>query len=387
LLDLGLWWYRWAMGSLRFLLALSVAGIHAASMFGFSVEYWILSSNRAVQIFYMISGFLIAMILNGKYADTPRGNWIFYTNRIVKIFAPYLVILSATVAICLISKMATGNALLLNEWFAEAARMSPTTWTFAVLTNIFIVGQEWAFLLIYRAGSLFYDFHAYNHPPIASQFTVIVPAWTLSLELLFYALAPFILRRHILLIAALAFASYQFRMSAYGLGYFGAVTEYRFFPFELSLFLYGALCFHVGRLFPPLKARWVVALTLTIIVVIFVPDNLVKREHQLYALVGLTLPALYAFSVCYAWDRSLGELSYPLYLVHWPIGAFAVMTARPGAGTAPFYPMLVIVASTVVAVLVNRYVAEPLDKGRQARAKDSNAVKQSPPLGTPAAVK
>jgi hypothetical protein len=38
--------------------------------------------------FYLISGFLMAMILNGKYADTPHGNWLFYTNRAVKIFAP-----------------------------------------------------------------------------------------------------------------------------------------------------------------------------------------------------------------------------------------------------------------------------------------------------------
>jgi len=30
----------------------------------------------------------MAMILNGKYADTPHGNWIFYTNRAVKIFTP-----------------------------------------------------------------------------------------------------------------------------------------------------------------------------------------------------------------------------------------------------------------------------------------------------------
>jgi hypothetical protein len=27
--------------------------------------------------FYLISGFLMAMILNGKYADTPHGNWLF----------------------------------------------------------------------------------------------------------------------------------------------------------------------------------------------------------------------------------------------------------------------------------------------------------------------
>jgi peptidoglycan/LPS O-acetylase OafA/YrhL len=148
------------MGSLRFLLALAVAGGHAASVFGFTAA-WIFSGRSAVQIFYIISGYLMAMILNGKYADTPHGNWIFYTNRAVKIFAPYFAILAATIGICLLSKAIFGNALLLNVWFAEAGNMSLSTWAFALLTNAFIVGQEWGYLLIYRAGSLFYDLHAF----------------------------------------------------------------------------------------------------------------------------------------------------------------------------------------------------------------------------------
>ena len=68
-------------------------------MFGFAA-LWILPGSRAVQIFYIISGFLMAMILNGKYADTLHGNLIFYTNRLVKIFAPYLIVLSSTVIVC-----------------------------------------------------------------------------------------------------------------------------------------------------------------------------------------------------------------------------------------------------------------------------------------------
>jgi peptidoglycan/LPS O-acetylase OafA/YrhL len=73
---------------LRFLLALALAGGYIAGMFGFPRIGFYLGTARAGQIFYLISGFLMAMILNGKYADTPHGNWLFYTNRAVKIFAP-----------------------------------------------------------------------------------------------------------------------------------------------------------------------------------------------------------------------------------------------------------------------------------------------------------
>src|SRR3982751_2341306 len=128
------------MGSLRFLLALAVAGGHAASMFGFAAT-WIFPGREAVQIFYMISGFLVAMILNRKYPDTPHGNWIFYSNRIAKIFVPYLVILAATVCACLVSRSMTGNAILLNAWFAEAVSMDLPTAAFGLLMNVLVVGQ------------------------------------------------------------------------------------------------------------------------------------------------------------------------------------------------------------------------------------------------------
>ena len=58
-----------------------------------------------------------------------------------------------------------------------------------------------------------------------------------------YLIAPFILRRHFLVVAGLALASYFLRSWAYQHGFRSIATEYRFFPFELSLFLYGALSY------------------------------------------------------------------------------------------------------------------------------------------------
>ncbi len=75
------------MGLMRFMLALAVASGHAGGFFGTDI-YPKVPGSHAVQIFYMISGFLIALILSGKYADTPQGNWIFYSNRAVKIYVP-----------------------------------------------------------------------------------------------------------------------------------------------------------------------------------------------------------------------------------------------------------------------------------------------------------
>lgn len=357
------------MGSLRFLLALAVAGGHAASMFGFAAT-WIMPGSRAVQIFYIISGFLMAMILNGKYADTPRGNWIFYTNRGVKIFAPYLVILAVTLATCLLSKVLTGNALLLNPWFTEAGNMTFATWAFAILTNIFIVGQEWGFLLIYRAGSLFFDLQAFEHPPMATQFIVILPAWTLSIELLFYVLAPFILRRNVVLIFIIAYLIYRLRFEAYSLGFNSEATTYRFFPFEVGLFLWGAVCFKIGTALPSINKQIAAAITVALILTVtFLPPDLGKGQHRLYFWIGLFLPVLLEFGRRYRWDRSLGELSYPLYLVHWPVGAFLAALLGPGSAIDP---ILAVLLSIGIALLINRGIVKPLDDWRQKRITVSN---------------
>jgi peptidoglycan/LPS O-acetylase OafA/YrhL len=367
------------MGSLRFLLALAVAGRHAAGFFGFAAA-WIFPGAYAVQIFYIISGFLMAMILNRKYANTPRGNWIFYTNRIVKIFVPYFAVLAVTVAVCLLWKAATGNALSLENWFTQAGVMTLWTWVFATVTNFFIIGQEWGFLLTYRDGSLVYSLQALSESSVGSLFTVIAPAWTISIELLFYIVAPFVVRRHILLIAALAYASYFCRFEAYHHGYYSEATNYRFFPFELSLFLYGSLCYRVGQLLPRVNTKWSDWITAAVaLAVVATPAYFAKHPYQMYFIVGLLLPSLFDFSRRTGWDQSLGDLSYPLYLCHWPILVFAAALLPSGS---VIWAALALVISVVTAAIINRLAVKPIDGWRQSRAV--SGIIQSPVPEEPA---
>lgn len=364
------------MGILRFLLALAVAGGHIYA--NFNLPHIFLSGGTAVQIFYVISGFLIALILRGKYADTASGNWIFYSNRLLKIFVPYAVILSATVLLCLLFYAFTGNAVSLDPYFREASFMTAPTWLYAIFTNLFIVGQEWGYLLIYRAGSLFFSLHAFDQPPLALQFSIIVPAWSLSVELLFYAVAPLILRRHLLVVVLIAYASYWLRFEAYHAGYYSAGTDCRFFPFELSLFLLGSLShswyqFLKERdLFRPALS---VVLTAVAAILVFAHPRWVDvKPYQFYCLLGVLMPALFDFDKTYRWDRILGEISYPLYLVHWPVlmlgSAMAAQLRISNSEISPAFAGFLLVVSIALSVAINRYIVQPLDTWRQARVRE-----------------
>ena len=359
------------------MLAFAVAGGHALGAFNFPNIY--LAGGEAVQIFYMISGFLIALILRGKYADSANGNWIFYSNRAAKIFVPYLTLLGATVALSAFFYVFTGKAAALNSFVEEGSTMSLRTWLFAVLTNLFILGQEWAFLLIYRSGELFFSLRALDQPPIAAQFTIIGPAWSLSIELAFYAIAPFILRRNFLMIAAVALASNWLRFEAYGAGYYSAATDCRFFPFELSLFLFGSLSYFLYDLLNRRKLLYpVLSACLTGLLVALValhPRWVDIKPYQFFVLVALLLPALFDFSARHKWDRWLGELSYPLYLVHWPVLVFGVAISQlphmAALGQSQAYPYVLIAVSLIASHAINRWIVTPIDSWRQARIRKS----------------
>src|SRR5204862_818190 len=124
------------MGLLRFMLALAVASGHAGGFFGTDI-YPMVAGNIAVQIFYMISGFLIALILSGKYADTPQGNWIFYSNRAGEIYVPYLAILAVTTGVSLAADAGAGRPLSLAAFFRGGAPVGFATLAFSIVTNPF----------------------------------------------------------------------------------------------------------------------------------------------------------------------------------------------------------------------------------------------------------
>jgi peptidoglycan/LPS O-acetylase OafA/YrhL len=355
------------MGTLRLILATAVVLNHSGSIFG----YWITYGGVAVQIFYMISGFLMALILCEKYG--PDQNWLFYSNRFLRIYAPYFIVLAVAVLAALTTIRLTGAppaglyALINSE-----PAFTPLTLFYVLWSNVAIVGQDLAYWLGYKDGTLYFTSAFASSQVPVWYFHVIAPAWTLSLELMFYALAPFLVRRNIIVLLTVYFVSHEAQQlaSQHGLNY--DPWSYRFFPFELEYFVAGAISYRVYAFARPwIEKNFIltVAVSLTAVASVLAYFHPVVVNHPNTFWQGLFLAMPFLFVVNKAWklDRVLGDLSYPIYLIHWPVNT--LLLDHLASGSSQWRGLSCLAITAALSVLLVLLVEKPLDFIRQRRIR------------------
>jgi peptidoglycan/LPS O-acetylase OafA/YrhL len=238
------------VGVLRTVLALCVVGEHSGGIFGLPL----VPGFIAVQIFYVASGFYMALILTEKYVG--RGAWrAFYVNRFLRLFPIYYVVLALTLAGAAIS-VASGRALpdYLSGWREFGGSVAAWKLMAISLPNFTILGLDLLhFLDIRPSGTIslavepavgLHDFAA-----VGRHFSVVPQAWTLGIELMFYAIVPSIVRWRSSALFLLLAGCGMARAIGYGLGFAHDPWDDRFFPFELSLFVAGMLLYRGYRRF------------------------------------------------------------------------------------------------------------------------------------------
>jgi peptidoglycan/LPS O-acetylase OafA/YrhL len=347
------------MGTLRFILALSVAFSHVGLPFGF------LTSEIAVQSFFVISGFYMALVLHEKYRSGSY--FLFISNRLLRLFPAYLVLLILSLAVA-------------DKWKSILA-LDPIGSAYFIVTQLVIVGQETYFFLIVKDGGLAFTLHPAGVPNLLYTFAPIPQAWTLALEIYFYLLAPFLVGRRPMVIVAMIAASLTFRMGLqWACGFSGDPWSGRLFPSELALFFAGYLGYQVYALRAKEQRSRLNRLLLLVAALIF-GCLAINGIHSLgslafLAVVIVCIPRLFELSKDVAWDKFLGEISYPLYICHFLIGWILLPETVPGAYGALG---LAIMASVLLYFLVDR----PVDHWRQARFARSRGTTTEPGLILP----
>ncbi|HEX9956088.1 MAG TPA: acyltransferase family protein, partial [Fibrella sp.] len=218
------------MGLLRLLLATMVIFIHAGHLPGFPT----MGGSLAVQTFYMISGFYMALILNEKYVAKPQAYRLFLTNRVLRLLPIYYIAVSLTLLTATAMALTIGRPEL--EFFRALGdnydRLSISAIAFIAFTNLTLIGQDWlSFLSIDPAtGMLMFTSDFNQSTANLNSLLLVQPGWTISLELTFYLIAPFVVRRSawVLLLLILVSAMIKFSLSQYA-NLNSMAWSYRFF--------------------------------------------------------------------------------------------------------------------------------------------------------------
>lgn len=342
------------MGTVRVLLALAVLLSHLPL-----AHYHILSGGLAVQAFFIISGFYMALVLDGKYRDTG----LFWSNRLLRLAPTYLIMLViGAVALFGLKASVTSSPELMATLFRN-----PLSALTMVVENIVVVGQDLLFWFrIDQHGALVFD--AYADPAkdnIAWQGLLAPQSWSLSTELMFYAVAPFVTRWKWGWIALLAAASIALRLAGHWLDVDYLLWQGRLFPTALFMFLAGVLGFKampwVER--APKAVGWGAAAVLIGFCLGFqwLPVQPLTARWITYAVVAVTVPPIFHAFKDNRIDRWIGDLSYPVYLSQLIVIGL-VMTFNP-----PFGYWVAILGTFAISAAILVLVEHPVDRWRQKR--------------------
>jgi len=361
------------VGIYRLLLAIAVVFTHSSPILGIKM----VGGLNAVQCFYIISGFYMSMVLNEKYTgrDTYK---LFITNRLLRLYPIYWAVLGIVIVTSFIAfKSFHGYyAGLLDPYYKYFIRGNMSWWTWGVLTfsNFALIGQDWLMFTGYHQtdGILMLSHNYKLFDPSINKFLMIPQAWTLGVEITFYLIAPFIVRRPLKSVSWLLGATIILRILSYKFDLNYDPWSYRFFPLELMYFLLGNVAY---RLYQKTRLMAIPRWVYTVIFTVVIMGTLLYQEapvswyyplkYTYTALLVLAIPFLFEYTKNNKIDRWVGELSYPLYICHMLFVSAWTVKLFPDLGG---HGVTVTAYSLILAIILNHAIAEPIEKIRQKRA-------------------
>jgi peptidoglycan/LPS O-acetylase OafA/YrhL len=304
------------MGTLRLILALAVVIAHIHIDKGAQVG-GAGAAIVAVKLFFLLSGFYMAMVLEDKY----RGHTLaFYKARLMRLMPLYW----ATIGATLIFYYVTAFASVSGAVFSRVAD-SERSWlelVVAVFSNLTFIGLDFGKLLC-----------TYNLPGCSSlvSLTVVSQAWTLGIEVIFYLIAPILAFIGWRAVVGSLIVSLGIKVAIIAMG-LGATSWGRNFVLaEIVYFMLGMVAFSLYKSLRhslPDRKYFIPLIPLSAVLLIgyergfsslyYVNQKLIDVTLDPLFFVAMTLivPFLFHATDGRKWDALLGDLSYPIYITH-----------------------------------------------------------------------
>lgn len=304
------------MGILRLFFALSV-------LLGHIQIHYLISPIYAVQGFYIISGFYMSLILNEKY-NTYDQNILFYKKRFFRLLPTYWLIAIISISIAIIFYMKGESHILFFDFNNFPNNTSFLSYLYIFITNLIVWGQDLALFLGIspETGNMFLSASSFAEEFPMLRYMAIPVAWSISSEFTFYLIAPYILRnrKKIVFLLFLLSAISNIITNYYGLN--DSNWRFRFFPSILMYFLAGYYAYLIYKKINnnnlSTKYKYICILFIIALLTIVLNLSIPYVIHSLFilCLCSVSIPYLFYSFKKDKNDRTIGEMSYPLYLIH-----------------------------------------------------------------------
>ena len=307
------------MGTLRTILALAVVVYHSYKLFGLRM----CGGQVAVESFYMISGFYMALILNEKYIGVGSYKK-FILSRFYRIFPMYWFVLLLALLLSLVGYFIFNHPYYLARYISNYKYLSGITIFYFVIENITVFGQDILYFTRFNENYelvLTYNPLSYKHN--GYQYLLVPQAWSISIEFLFYLIAPFLVTKKIKWQIALVLFGLTFKYyfsNIYYLRY--DPWTYRFFPFEIAFFMAGSVAYKFYKYIEYKQISLSVGYSLLILcvsgILLFneIPFEEKLKNNLFYCLILISLPFMFYSLKNNKIDCYIGELSFSLYIGH-----------------------------------------------------------------------